>query len=182
MTVDAMIDALVGREGGYVNNPADRGGPTRWGITEQVARAHGYAGDMRDLPRPTAVSIYRARYWHAPRFDDVAQLFPALAEELFDTGVNMSQAVAAKFLQRALNLLNRGAADYPDIGVDGAIGAMTLHSLQRFKAKRGAEGQAVLLWMIKAFRTGRYAEIAERDPSQEVFEYGWVARQVRAAA
>jgi lysozyme family protein len=41
-----LIDALIDREGGYVNHPADRGGPTRYGITEAVARAHGYAGAM----------------------------------------------------------------------------------------------------------------------------------------
>lgn len=50
-TIDQMIDALIDREGDYVNHPADRGGPTRFGITEAVARAHGYAGPMALLPR-----------------------------------------------------------------------------------------------------------------------------------
>ena len=49
--VDALIDGLIEREGGYVNHPADKGGPTCFGITEAVARAHGYAGAMRSLPR-----------------------------------------------------------------------------------------------------------------------------------
>ena len=48
---DALIDAVIDREGRYVNHPADRGGPTCWGITQAVARAEGYAGSMRDLPR-----------------------------------------------------------------------------------------------------------------------------------
>ena len=51
---DALIDAVIDREGRYVNHPADRGGPTRWGVTEAVARAQGYAGPMRDLPRAEA--------------------------------------------------------------------------------------------------------------------------------
>ena len=49
-----LIDALIDREGGYVHNPADRGGATRYGVTEAVARAHGYAGAMRDFPRDEA--------------------------------------------------------------------------------------------------------------------------------
>ena len=59
---DALIDAVIDREGRYVNHPADRGGPTCWGITEAVARAQGYAGPMRDLPRSEAASIYRRLY------------------------------------------------------------------------------------------------------------------------
>src|SRR3546814_5535998 len=59
---DALIDAVIDREGRYVNHPADRGGPTCWGITEAVARAEGHVGAMRDLPRDMAASIYRRLY------------------------------------------------------------------------------------------------------------------------
>ena len=183
MTVEKLIDDVIGREGGYSNNPKDRGGPTRWGITEQVARAYGYRGDMRDLPRETAVTIYRRRYWLDVRFDKIAAKLPAVATEMFDCGINMGQAVAATFLQRSLNVLNRGAKDYPDIGADGAIGAMTLAAIEGYRTRRaGAEGEAVLLWLIRALRAGRYVAIAENSPSQEEFEYGWIARQVRMAA
>ncbi|EJY0890163.1 hypothetical protein OE991_005197, partial [Escherichia coli] len=48
---DKIFDEVLGKEGGYVNHPDDKGGPTKWGITEKVARAHGYRGDMRDLTR-----------------------------------------------------------------------------------------------------------------------------------
>ena len=48
--IDQLIDELIAREGGYTNHPADRGGPTRYGITEAVARAHGYDGPMALLP------------------------------------------------------------------------------------------------------------------------------------
>src|SRR3546814_16009430 len=64
---DALIDAVIDREGRYVNHPADRGGATCWGITEAVARAEGYAGAMRDLPRADAASLYRRLYWLRPR-------------------------------------------------------------------------------------------------------------------
>jgi lysozyme family protein len=51
MTADQIIEGILGKEGGYVNNPNDKGGPTRWGITQTTARAYGYSGDMKALPR-----------------------------------------------------------------------------------------------------------------------------------
>ncbi|HMP47003.1 MAG TPA: glycosyl hydrolase 108 family protein, partial [Sphingopyxis sp.] len=91
---DALIDAVIDREDGYVNHPADRGGPTCWGITEAVARAEGYAGPMRNLPRAEAAAIYRRLYWLRPGFDQVAKRAAAIAAELFDTGVNMGTGTA----------------------------------------------------------------------------------------
>src|SRR3546814_9866453 len=76
---DALIDAVIDREGRYVNHPADRGGPTCWGITEAVARAEGHVGAMRDLPRDMAASIYRRLYWQRPGFDKVALRAPRIA-------------------------------------------------------------------------------------------------------
>ena len=64
--VDQLIDGLIEREGGYVSNPADKGGPTCFGITEAVARANGYSGAMRQLPREGAAAIYKRLYWVRP--------------------------------------------------------------------------------------------------------------------
>ncbi|MGW8202965.1 glycoside hydrolase family 108 protein [Sphingomonas bisphenolicum] len=181
MTIDQMIDEAIGREGGYVNNPKDKGGPTRWGVTEQVARAYGYAGDMKLLPRETAVAIYRQRYAIDPGFDKIAAMSARVGELLFDTGINMGQAIAGQFLQRALNLFNRGASFYPDLKVDGACGAMTRAALESYFQRRGrtGEGLQVLLWTIHGFRTGRYEDISIARPANEEFAYGWIARQVR---
>src|SRR3546814_2761981 len=57
-------------------------------------------GDMADLPQSLARSIYRRRYWETPGFHRVAEIAAVVAEELFDTGVNMGPAVAVGFLQR----------------------------------------------------------------------------------
>ena len=178
MIVTDVIDALIAREGGYVDHPADRGGPTKYGITEQVARAWGYAGDMRDLPRETAEAIYLERYWTGPGFNQVAARADAIAEELLDTGVNMGPMVASRFLQRALNVLNRGASAYPDVAVDGVIGRMTLYALDRFIAARGREGITVLLKALNSLQGARYVEISEQNPSQEAFTYGWLRERV----
>lgn len=175
---DALIDAVIDREGRYVNHPADRGGATCWGITEAVARAQGYAGDMRALPREEAAAIYRRIYWLRPGLDQVAARAPAIAAELFDTGVNMGTGVAAGFLQRALNALNRAARDYPDIAIDRAIGPRTLAALDAFLRVRGAGGETVLLRAMEALQGERYIALAERRPSQEAFLYGWLANRI----
>lgn len=178
MDVEALIDEVIGREGGYSNHPADRGGPTRWGITEAVARSHGYHGDMRSFPRSEAAAIYRRIYWLRPGLDRVAELAPQLAAELFDTGVNMGPAVASGFLQRALNALNRGAIDFPDIAVDRRIGPRTIDALSHFLRRRGANGETVLLKAVEALQGERYVALAEQRPANEAFLYGWLANRL----
>ena len=138
-TIDELIDDVIEREGGYVNHPADRGGPTRWGITEAVARRQGYHDAMRHLPQSDAAAIYRRLYWVRPGYDRIAQLAPKIAAELFDTGINMGTGTASGFLQRALNALNRNAKDYPDLSVDRRIGTKTRAALQSYLDRRGAQ-------------------------------------------
>jgi lysozyme family protein len=178
MDIDDLIDAVIDREGGYSDHPADRGGATRWGVTEAVARGSGYGGDMRAYPRDDAAAVYRSLYWIRPRFDDVASRASLIAAELFDTGVNMGPAVAAAFLQRALNALNRGASDYPDIALDGWIGPRTLAALDGFIARRGDSGETVLLKAIEALQGERYVALAESRPANEAFLYGWLANRI----
>ncbi len=178
MNIDSLIDEVIGREGGYANHPPDRGGATRWGVTQRVARAHGYDGDMRHFPRAEAVALYRRLYWLRPRFDQVAARAPRIAAEMFDTGVNMGPPVATGFLQRALNALNRGARDYPDIASDNAIGPRTLAALDGFLRVRGRGGETVLLKAIEALQGERYLDLAERRPANEAFLYGWLANRI----
>jgi lysozyme family protein len=178
MNVDALIDEVITREGGYSNHPADRGGATRWGVTEAVARAHGYRGDMRSYPRDSAVAVYRRIYWDRPGFAEIGCHAPAIAAELFDTGVNMGPAIAAGFLQRALNALNRSQKDYRDIAVDRSVGPATIEALKRFLKVRGASGEKVLLKAMEALQGERYLAVAEQRPANEAFLYGWLASRL----
>ncbi|EOZ9216789.1 glycoside hydrolase family 108 protein [Acinetobacter baumannii] len=179
MNIEQYLDELIKREGGYVNNPADRGGATKYGITEAVARANGFKGNMRDLPLDVAKAIYRKNYWTAPRFDQVNTVSPMVAEELLDTGVNCGTSFAKPLLQRALNLLNnQGKAGYADLEVDGVYGAETLGALKTYLAKRGKEGEKVLVRVLNIMQGQRYIEICERNKSQEQFFYGWIANRV----
>lgn len=182
MTKDQIIAGVVGREGGFVDNQDDKGGATRWGVTERVARAHGYTGHMRDLPRETAVAIYEADYWTGPRFDQVAAVSEVLAEELCDTGVNMGPAVQAAMLQRWLNVFNQKGALYPDLVADGQIGPRTITALQLYLKARGKEGEAVLLKALNSSQAARYLELAEQREANETFVYGWVANRIDLAA
>jgi lysozyme family protein len=176
--IDELIEAVTEREGGYVDHPADRGGPTRWGITQAVARAHGWHGAMRDLPQREAAAIYRRLYWYRPGLEAVAARASRLAAELFDTGVNMGPPVAIRFLQRALNALNRGATDHADLALDGRIGSATLSALDAFLAVRRAVGEGVLVKAIDALQGERYIALAERRPANEAFLYGWLAQRI----
>ena len=177
-SIDSLIDDVIDRQGYSVNHAADRGGPTRWGITETMARAQGYRGDMRRLPRGTAADIYRRLYWLAPAFDRISSRAPLIAAELFDTGINMGTGTAIGFLQRALNALNRSARDYPDIAVDRSIGPATLHALDGLLRARGRRGETVLLRALEALQGERYIALAERRPAQEAFLYGWLANRI----
>lgn len=178
MTIDQLIDQVIDREGGYSDHPADRGGKTCCGITEATARANGYMSPMRDLPRDTAARIYRRIYWQQPGYDRVAPLAPNIAAELFDTAVNMGPGVATGFLQRALNALNRGAVDYPDLPIDSLIGDRTLAALGAFLKLRGRRGETVLLKAMEALQGERYLSLAEHRPANEAFLYGWLANRI----
>ena len=178
MDVAELIDAVIGREGGYANHPADRGGATRWGVTEAVARAHGYRGDMRSFPRAEAVRIYERIYWERPGFDRVGENAPKIAAELFDTGVNMGPGIAVSFLQRALNALNRGASDYADITPGVRVDIETEAALNAYLVKRAPHGEAILLRALEALQGERYLSLAERRPANEAFLYGWLANRL----
>jgi lysozyme family protein len=165
-------------EGGYSDDPNDPGGATSYGITEAVARANGYTGDMRALPRETAELIYRRQYWDTLRLDGVNALSPDIAEEMFEEAVNMGVGTAGKFLQRALTALNRNGVDYPDLTVDGVIGPMTIAALKAYLTKRGMDGAAVMLHALNAQQACRYIEIVESRPASENFLYGWISKRV----
>lgn len=112
MTFDDAFDEVLRHEGGYVDHPDDPGGATRFGITQAVAREHGYTGDMRDLPVERAQLIYRRAYWDRMRCDEL----PAAARyAAFDAAVNSGIRQATLWLQRAC-----GAT------ADGLIGPKTL--------------------------------------------------------
>jgi lysozyme family protein len=178
VTIEKLIDGVIGREGGYSNNPNDTGGETMWGVTIRVARANGYQGPMRDMPRETAKDIYFQQYVQRPGFASVMALSEAIAEELVDTGVNMGPGVASLFLQQALNGLNNQGRDYADIAEDADVGDGTIRALKAYLAKRGKEGEGVMLKALNCLQGARYIELARGRAANEAFLYGWLRARV----
>lgn len=176
MNIDQVIDRVLAAEGGYVNDARDAGGETNWGITIATARANGYTGEMRDLPKDRAREIYHRRYVVAPGFDKIGARSPVIGAELVDTGVNMGPVVAGQFLQRSLNALNNQGRDYGELVVDGQCGPATVAALDAFLDKRGREGERRLLALLNALQGARYVAISEARPANEGFMFGWLDR------
>ncbi|WP_421921610.1 glycoside hydrolase family 108 protein [Marinobacter salarius] len=173
-----IIDELLDREGGYVDHADDKGGATMYGITEQVARLHGWDGKMQYMPKTLAVQIYKDQYWSAPNFDRVAMINQRIAEELLDTGVNMGVAVAAKMLQRSLNALNSQESYYADMLVDGIVGNTTLGALKHYLDRRQHHGEDVLMKALNCLQGARYITISEARERNESFLYGWLHHRI----
>ena len=102
MTDDQIIDEILRREGGYVDHPADPGGPTRYGITLATLadwrRTPQTAADVQALTEADAREIYRARYL-AP-FDDLTILKPHAVDIAVNSGVTTARAMVARAMQQ----------------------------------------------------------------------------------
>ena len=176
-----MVDRLIGREGAYANHPSDRGGETMWGMTIATARRYGYRGPMRDMPRKEAFRIATERFLIEPHIIDVIPHSLPIAEELFDTGVNMGVSWPGIFLQRSLNALNRRGRDYANVRIDGDIGPATLRALAAYlKFRRGQDGEAVLLRALNILQGDRYFDITPEDDQNEDFFFGWLRNRIGA--
>lgn len=167
-SIDAMIDDIIRREGGFVDHPADRGGPTNFGITHKtLARYLGREvtrDDVRHLSRELATDIYRRAYYLEPRINGLPASVRAF---LFDCAVNHGPRRAIRFLQRVCN-----AAGFVRLSVDGLAGPATRRQATAAEASMGP-------WLLAALVEERrifYRLIVERDPSQRVFFQGWMNR------
>lgn len=181
MTLQDIVEKTLAVEGGYTYNPNDSGGETNFGITLATARRYGYTGPMRHMSRLDAVRIYIEVFLKDTGIDKISVINPSVCEEVYDTAVNCGPGVAIEFLQRALNVLNRGGKDYADLTVDGSIGPKTLATLQSFLRLRKQKGQEVLLKILNALQGARYVQLAERRVKDETFIFGWFDDRINLA-
>ena len=167
--IEQMIDDVLRREGStFVNHPADKGGPTRHGITQATLGRHlgrrATADEVRDLSEDVARAIYRRDYYERPHID----LLPARVQPmLFDAAVNHGPRRAIRFLQRVCNDIGFGP-----LVEDGVCGQRTRASAATADHVWGAELVARLVKVRKDF----CRQIVDRDPSQAVFLAGWLNR------
>lgn len=173
-----VINKIIEIEGGYVDDPADSGGETNFGITIDVARKYGYMGPMRDLPKSLAFEIYSKRYWDSMELDSIKKIYPMVAAELVDTGINCGVGRASTFLQVALNAFNNQGKHYKDIDEDGDIGPGTLRALNAYYDRRGVEGGLVLFRALDSQQGAHYLRLSRHRAKDEKFTYGWYLHRI----
>jgi len=160
MTPDSILTDVIRREGGYTDHPADRGGPTRFGITiKALADWHNRpvtADEVKNLTEVEAREIYRERYIIEPRLHKVIdEKIRALA---VDCAVNHGPSQAVKLLQVAARV-------FPD-GVLGPKTEATVNSMP----------PPTLYARLCAARVRLYGQIIRKDATQHVFAEGWANR------
>jgi len=195
----AAVERVLQAEGGLVDDPSDRGGTTKFGISLRFLAAEGAFDadgdgkadfdldmdgdidrqDIRKLSRGDAVYLYHTCFWQRLQ----AETFPApIGEMLFDQAVNGGLVTARKLLQRAINnvLLQSPGAQRGTalLAVDGKIGLNTRAALQAVLGLPWL-GTAALVESFRDAAKERYRQIATRYPAQKRFLAGWLARADR---
>jgi lysozyme family protein len=166
--IDDMVADILRREGGFVHHPADRGGPTNFGITQRTLSAYlGRAAtveEVRHLSAELAAEIYRRDYFLAPRLDGLPERVQPF---VFDSAVNHGPRRAVRLVQQVC-----ATAGFGPVAVDGVCGPQTRRVVAEAEAAMGD-------WLLAALveeRRNLYRRIVASDPSQRVFLDGWMNR------
>lgn len=150
------IDKVLVNEGGYVNDPDDKGGETKFGISK---RAYPNV-DIKNLTVSSAKEIYKRDYWDRLKADKIKS--QKVAFELFDTAVNMGVRTASRIMQGCVS-------SHPD----GIIGNITLQKIN-------AVDEELLLLRFKLAKVARYAYIVKKRPTNKKYLLGWINRTLGA--
>jgi lysozyme family protein len=152
---DRCLAEVLRLEGGYVDDPRDPGGATKFGVTRAVLsdalRRHASVEEVAALTRPEAADIYRRRYW---AMTACAELPIGLDLLAFDMAVNMGPSAAARLLQDALA-----------VTADGVVGPQTL-------ARASAAPAVETIRTLSDLRRRRYQSLAGFAD----FGKGWLGR------
>ncbi|MNL24091.1 putative Peptidoglycan domain protein [compost metagenome] len=172
-------------EGGYSNNPNDRGGETwcgiarnffpRWGgwrIIDEYKKSNPATFKQliaKDAKLGSYVAdFFKTEFWDKLSLDKVVN--QAIANELYDTGVNMGIGKVQGFIQEALNLCNNNQQLYPNIKVDGKLGPITLQLINNHPNPQR------LFNTLNILQGERYLNIIRNNETQEEFWGGWQGR------
>lgn len=177
---EKAAEELLSIEGGYSDNPLDSGGKTNYGITKAVARANGYKGPMKDLPKNKALKIYEKNYWDALELPYISVVHYGIAYSMFDIGVNMGIGTAGEFFQRLINSFNDNEEYYSNIPVDGIVGYNTLQAFKSYVNLRGDEGLDIMEKMLECLQGSYYVKLVEDNETQEAFMYGWARLRIKS--
>lgn len=171
-------------EGGYVNNPNDRGGETYkgisrkfhpkwfgWRIIDDYKTKPDFPKNLNHIPelQDAIGEFYKSMFWDVFELDKRSQ---EIANEIFDTAINVGKQKATTMIQSTVNVLNRNTNAYPDIKVDGVYGSNTSKYMDECIKYNG---ERLVLNVLNAYQVKHYLELMERNPSQEQF-IGWFNR------
>ena len=154
---EKAITVVLKHEGGYVNDPNDLGGETKYGISK---RSYPHL-DIKTLTVEQAIEIYRRDWWDKYRYGDIKD--QDVATKVFDLSVNMGPATAHRLLQEALVFLG-----YP-VEIDGIIGPQTIAAANKADPRR-------LLQVLRWLSAHHYYRIAAQRPQSQAFLIGWLKR------
>jgi lysozyme family protein len=185
-TFDKAYTITLGHEGGYSNDPHDKGGETYMGVARNfypnwegwsiIDSAKSENGFPRNLSYKNKLTIlvkgfYKENYWDKVGGDLIPD--QSVANELFDTAVNMGVNKSIRFLQLGLNVLNRNQKNYSDVVEDGKFGNNTLTALNACLSL--GDGH-YLVKVMNILQGANYISIMKNNPTQQRFARGWLNR------
>jgi lysozyme family protein len=151
------IERVLEFEGGYVNDPSDAGGETKYGISKR-----SYPNlDIRNLSLEGAKLLYYRDFWEPQLYRDFESV--ELAAKVFDLAVNLGASKAHLLLQRALRSVGN------PVNEDGILGKITLAAVNAANSRE-------LLAALKSEAAGYYRCIVAKNSSQNKFINGWLRR------
>lgn len=192
----AAFAELIGVEGGFVNDPVDRGGATKYGISLRFLKAEGAFDedgdgiaefdldmdgdidgiDIRNLTIADAKVIYRKFFWDRVEAERLAR---PLGEMIFDQAVNGGLGSARKLLHRAINRCLIKVSNSPKrpelLSGDGSVND-TMRAALRWVLNFPGLGMPALVTAYREVAEQRYLDIIFRNPSQKKYQNGWVRR------
>jgi lysozyme family protein len=169
---NAAIPIILKHEGGWADDPNDKGGATNWGVSLRYAKTLGLMldidgdgdvdkDDMRALSREKAIEIYKMRWWDACGYAAINDQL--VATKIFDMAVNMGPGAAHCIVQKGCN--DCGAT----LKVDGQLGPVSKASINALNPTAVLEG-------IRQHQVEFYMSIVRRDPTQQRFLNTWLRR------
>ena len=173
-----LLEYIFLVEGGYFNHPNDPGGETMYGIIKTEARANGYNGAMRDLPREVACEIYLRKYWKNNGLMKIESFIVGLC--IFDFFVN-SGSRGATIAQETVNAIytNRtgsvqfgksvDAAGLKPVAVDGQMGDKTFEAINKIPP-------FVFISIYNVLQEDKYEDLMRNNSKLRSFDKGWENR------
>ena len=184
--VDTFRKNIINK-GGYLNNLDNGGGESYkgilrndnpnwygWEIIDYHRHDPSFPGSLNDTLRlqNEVEDFFKDKYWNANDLDEFSQV---LAEEIFIIGLNVGVAISAKFLQKALNYLNKDGVLYDELIVDGNVGKKTLKAINSLNEKGGDE--KALIEMINTFQRSEYMGYMNGDSTQKKHARSWFKKE-----